>query len=146
MHFGAVRVWYDVEEVVVHGSSWEVVVLVATVVVLVSKAVHDDGSRTWPSGEGTCRQRPSWYLVLVVVHGRRHPVRYLVNRRCTWRSWGPSIKEIGNNKRGSKVWTTSEGAMVAAGQLNPDGSGREGGGEATGETEEAPVPHEEHAS
>ena len=27
--FGAVRVRYDVEEVVVHGSSWEVVVLVS---------------------------------------------------------------------------------------------------------------------
>ena len=33
--FGAVRVRYDVEEVVVHGSSWEVVVHVATVVEVV---------------------------------------------------------------------------------------------------------------
>ena len=33
--FGAVRVRYDVEEVVVHESSWEVVVHIATVVELV---------------------------------------------------------------------------------------------------------------
>ena len=41
--FGAVRVRYKVEEVVVHGLSWEVVVHVATEVEVV---VHGDGSCT----------------------------------------------------------------------------------------------------
>ena len=41
--FGAVRVRYDVEEVDVLGSSWEVVVHVATVVEVI---VHGDGSCT----------------------------------------------------------------------------------------------------
>ena len=59
-----------VEEVDVHGSSWEVVVHVVTVVEVV---VHGDGSRT-----RSFRRCPGSSVEEVVVHGRR----------CTWRSEG----------------------------------------------------------
>ena len=77
MRFGTEQVRYDVEEVVVHGSSWEVVVHVATVVevvVLVTVVVHDG------DGSGSSGSRTSWEVVEVVVYGDGSCTRSF--RRC----------------------------------------------------------------
>ena len=69
MHFGAVRVRYDVEEVVVHGSSWEVVVHVVTVVeVVVLVAVVEVVVHVHL---GEVLDESNIFGATVVVHGRR---------------------------------------------------------------------------
>ena len=54
-------------------------------------------------------------------------------------AWGGGRSADGRRRRGHEVATASGGMMVAASRLDPTGSGRDGGGEATGEVVELEV-------
>ena len=54
-------------------------------------------------------------------------------------AWGGGGSADGRRRRGHEVATASGGMMVAATRLDPTGSGRDGGGEATGEVVELEV-------